>query len=90
LWVYIQIVPGGKVNILGDCSIGRAKFEKRIRICVIFGTVSLSLSDRLFFFFFFFTGNVGGGVQLGPLGTAATNDLLCQPRVILMMENLVE
>jgi hypothetical protein len=30
-----------------------------------------------------------GGVQLGPLGTAATNGLLCQPRVI-MMEKLVE
>jgi hypothetical protein len=32
-------------------------------------------------------GIVGGGVQLGPLGTAATNGLLCQPRVIMMMEN---
>jgi hypothetical protein len=32
----------------------------------------------------------GGGVQLGPLGTAATNGLLCQPRVIMMMEKLVE
>jgi hypothetical protein len=32
---------------------------------------------------------VGGGIQ-GPLGTAATNGLLCQPRVITMMENLVE
>jgi hypothetical protein len=30
------------------------------------------------------------GVQLGPLGTAATNGLLCQPRVIMMMEKLVE
>jgi hypothetical protein len=27
---------------------------------------------------------------LGPLGTAATNGLLCQPRVIMMMEKLVE
>jgi hypothetical protein len=35
-------------------------------------------------------GIVGGGVQLGPLGTAATNGLLCQPRVIMMMEKLVE
>jgi hypothetical protein len=26
----------------------------------------------------------------GPLGTAATNGLLCQPRVIMMMEKLVE
>jgi hypothetical protein len=32
----------------------------------------------------------GGGVQLGPLGTAATNGLLCQPLVIMMMEKLVE
>jgi hypothetical protein len=32
---------------------------------------------------------VGGGVQLGPLGTAATNRL-CQPRVIMLMEKLVE
>jgi hypothetical protein len=32
---------------------------------------------------------VGGGTQ-GPLGTAATNVLLCQPRVIMMMEKLVE
>jgi hypothetical protein len=31
-----------------------------------------------------------GGVQLGPLGTEATNGLLCQPRVIMMMEKLVE
>jgi hypothetical protein len=35
-------------------------------------------------------GVVGGGVQLGPLGTAAANGLLCQPRVITMMEKLVE
>jgi hypothetical protein len=33
---------------------------------------------------------MGGGVQWGPLGTAATNGLLCQPRVIMMMEKLVE
>jgi hypothetical protein len=33
---------------------------------------------------------VGGGVQLRPLGTAATNGLLWQPRVIMMMEKLVE
>jgi hypothetical protein len=32
---------------------------------------------------------VGGGIQ-GPLGTAANNGLLCQPRVIKMMEKLVE
>jgi hypothetical protein len=38
---------------------------------------------------FFLIGIVGGGVQLGPLGTASTNGLLCQPRVI-MMEKLVE
>jgi hypothetical protein len=34
-------------------------------------------------------GIVRGGIQ-GPLGTAATNGLLCQPRVIMMMEKLVE
>jgi hypothetical protein len=33
---------------------------------------------------------VVGGVQLGPLDTAATNGLLCQTRVIMMMEKLVE
>jgi hypothetical protein len=38
---------------------------------------------------FFFFCIVGGGVQLDPLGTAANNGLLCQPRVI-MMEKLVE
>jgi hypothetical protein len=32
---------------------------------------------------------LGGGIQ-GPLGTAATNGLLCQPRVIMMMEKSVE
>jgi hypothetical protein len=35
-------------------------------------------------------GIVGGGVQLGALGTAATNGLLCQPRLIMMMDKLVE
>jgi hypothetical protein len=39
---------------------------------------------------FFLIGIVGGGVQLVPLDTAATNGLLCQPRVIMMMEKLVE
>jgi hypothetical protein len=38
----------------------------------------------------FLDGIVGGGLQLGPLGTAATNGLLCQPRVIMTMEKLVE
>jgi hypothetical protein len=38
----------------------------------------------------FLIGIVGGGVQLGPLGTAAANGLLCQPRVIMTMEKLVE
>jgi hypothetical protein len=32
---------------------------------------------------------VGVGAQMSPLGTAATNGLLCQPRVIMMMEKLV-
>jgi hypothetical protein len=39
---------------------------------------------------FFVIGIVGGGTQLGRLGTAATNGLLYQPRVIMMMEKLVE
>jgi hypothetical protein len=33
---------------------------------------------------------VGGGAQLSPLGTAANNSQLCHPRVIMMMEKLVE
>jgi hypothetical protein len=32
---------------------------------------------------------VGSGIQ-GPFDTAATNGLLCQPRVIMVMEKLVE
>jgi hypothetical protein len=32
---------------------------------------------------------MGGGIH-GPLGTAATHGLLCQPRVIMVMEKLVE
>jgi hypothetical protein len=39
---------------------------------------------------FVLIGIVGVGVQLGPIGTAATNGLLCQPRMIMMMEKLVE
>jgi hypothetical protein len=39
---------------------------------------------------FFLICIVGGGVQLGPLTTAATSGLLCQPRVIMMMEKLME
>jgi hypothetical protein len=39
---------------------------------------------------FFLIGIVGGGVQLGPLGTTATIGLLCQPRLIMMMTKLVE
>jgi hypothetical protein len=38
----------------------------------------------------FFIGIMGGRVQLGPLGTADINGLLWQPRVIMMMEKLVE
>jgi hypothetical protein len=33
---------------------------------------------------------VGGAVQLGPLASAATNSLLFLPRVIMMMEKLLE
>jgi hypothetical protein len=38
---------------------------------------------------FFFNLYSGGGIQ-GPLGPAATNGLLCQPRMIIMMEKSVE
>jgi hypothetical protein len=39
---------------------------------------------------FFLIRLVGVEVQLGPLGTAATDGLLYLPRVMMMMENLVE
>jgi hypothetical protein len=43
------------------------------------------------YIYIFLIGIVVGGVQLGPLGTAAANGLLCQPRVIMMMmQKLVE
>jgi hypothetical protein len=42
------------------------------------------------YFLFFLIGTVGGGVQLGQLDTAATNRPIGQPRVIMMMEKLVE
>jgi hypothetical protein len=52
------------------------------------------MKQCLFFYitvlFYFLIGIVAGGVQLGPLGTTATNGLLCQPWVIMMMEKLVE
>jgi hypothetical protein len=48
------------------------------------------MPEGIFMKTFFLIGVVGGGVQLGPLGTAVTNGLLCQPRVIMMMEKLVE
>jgi hypothetical protein len=41
----------------------------------------------LFIFFNLFS---GGGWNQGPLDTAATNGLLCQPRVIMIMEKSVE
>jgi hypothetical protein len=47
----------------------------------------LHLPDIFLSFFYWYS---GGEVQLGPLSTAATNGLLCQPRVIMMMEKLVE
>jgi hypothetical protein len=43
----------------------------------------------LYNFVIFLIGIVRGGVQWGPLSTAATNGLLCQPRVVIMMEKLV-
>jgi hypothetical protein len=55
-------------------------------------TVLCFVSVKVFngFLIKFLIGIVGGGVQLGPLGTAATNGLLCQPRVFMMMEKLVK
>jgi hypothetical protein len=41
-------------------------------------------------FFLIGIGGGGGGVQLRPLGTRPPKGLLCQPRVIMMMEELVE
>jgi hypothetical protein len=38
----------------------------------------------------FFFNLYNGGWNQGPLDTAATNGLLCQPRVIMMMEKSVE
>jgi hypothetical protein len=40
--------------------------------------------------YFFLIRIMGGGVQLSPVGTAATKGLFCQPCVIMMMEKLVE
>jgi hypothetical protein len=60
--------------------------EKFVKWYVVMPEVSSSFRVRPFFLI----GIVGAGVQLGPLGTAATNGLLCQPRVIMMMEKLVE
>jgi hypothetical protein len=60
----------------------------------IFGITGVQQSDytviNLINLIVFLIGIVGGGVQLAPLGTAAKNSLLCQPRVIMMMEKLVE
>jgi hypothetical protein len=38
----------------------------------------------------FLIGIVKGAAQMGPLGIVTANCLLCQPRVIMMMEKLVE
>jgi hypothetical protein len=50
---------------------------------------SSHLRTQLQIFFLFCIEGGGGGIQ-GPLGTAATNGLLCPPRVIMIMEKLVE
>jgi hypothetical protein len=39
---------------------------------------------------YFFIGILGGGVQFGSLGTAATNKPIVPPRVIMMMDKLVK
>jgi hypothetical protein len=38
----------------------------------------------------FFKVVYGGWVHLGPLGSAITNGLLCQPRAIMLMQKTVE
>jgi hypothetical protein len=69
----LQIDSIDEVSLLGDISLN-----------VLLGVIKNKAVPVLFLI-----GVVGGGVQLGPLGTAATNGLLCQPRVIMMMEKLV-
>jgi hypothetical protein len=50
----------------------------------------INLTCNTLFNFNFLIDIVEGGVQFVPLDTAATNGLLCQPRVIMMMKKLVE
>jgi hypothetical protein len=40
--------------------------------------------------YIFLIGIVGGGIQLGPSALRPPVGLLCRPRVIMMMEKLVE
>jgi hypothetical protein len=54
---------------------------------ILHSSCSCNSSEQLRFFIIAI---VGDRVHLGPLGTADTNDLLCRPRVIMMMEKLVE
>jgi hypothetical protein len=46
--------------------------------------------EKFEFFILFFFNLHSGGWNQGPLDTAATNGLLRQPRVIMMMEKSVE
>jgi hypothetical protein len=67
------------------------QFENDILICLLYYKGELYYIPQHYGEqMFFLVGIVGGGVQLGPLGTVATNGLLCQPRMIMMMEKLVE
>jgi hypothetical protein len=52
---------------------------------LVYNGISIHLN-----FSFFKLNLYSGGWNQGPLDTAATNGLLCQPRVIMMMEKSVE
>jgi hypothetical protein len=70
--------------------------DSSFRFPTIYFLVMIVVSDRIkndslgraiaIIFFKWYSG--GGGSS--PLGTAATNGLLCQPRVIMMIKKLVE
>jgi hypothetical protein len=85
----VHFINGTELNVISDNS----KIFKNLRNCGLFvvyeGKIYLSfhhLSSLSFFFFNLYS----GGWNQGPLDTAATNGLLCQPRVIMMVEKSVE
>jgi hypothetical protein len=72
------------MNVLIQC-LCHAHYVSLVRHCIL-PVVFIWLQGYIMWHI----GIVGGGVQLGPLSTAATNGLLCQPQGIMMMEKLVE